>query len=71
MCPLGKERSQKEKPASVPTQRAVRRSLNPPLLQTVCDILMIDFVCLGYSLPPGCELQRRRAEGHRTAGIRS
>jgi hypothetical protein len=68
-CPLGKERSQGEKPASVPSQRAVRERLAPPMLQTVCDILMVDFVCLGYSLPPGCELQRGARRGWFLGGL--
>ena len=28
----------------------------PALIQSLCNVYMQDFVCLGYPLPTGCEL---------------
>ena len=33
----------------------------PALLQSICNVYMQDFVCLGYELPAGCELLPRAA----------
>ena len=51
---------QAEKPKSVPSQLSIRRlvAAEPALLQAICDLLMVDFVCLGYPLPASCVLQR-------------
>ena len=42
------------------TLRALLRD-EPGLLQSICNIYMQDFICLGYELPPGCELLPTRA----------
>jgi len=59
VCPLGRERIEGDKPRAVPTKRQLRQLVdeNPRLLQAICDILIQDYVCLGYELPNGCELQ--------------
>ena len=57
-CPLRRERSAEEKPAAVPRAGSLRSLLVnvPGLLQSVCNIYMQDYICLGYPLPSGCEL---------------
>ena len=57
-CPLTTERSATEKAIAVPRAPSLRALLaeEPALLQSVCNIYMQDFVCLGYPLPDGCEL---------------
>ncbi len=62
-CPLRVERSASDKPRAVPSRSALWRLLEeePSLLQSVCNVYMQDFICLGYPLPRGCELQPPRA----------
>ena len=60
-CPLRSERVASQKPAAVPTGGLVRRLLasQPALLQSVCNIYIQDFLCLGYPLPEGCDVAPR------------
>ena len=43
---------------AVPAATALRALLleAPSLLQSVCNVYMQDYLCLGYPLPPGCEV---------------
>ena len=61
-CPLKVERVAAGKPKAVPTAAALASLLRdePGLLQRVCNVYMIDFVCLGYPLPEGCEMLPRK-----------
>jgi hypothetical protein len=67
LCPLGRERAQAAKPPQVPSQRELRAVLTADgaLMQAVCDLLMTDFLCLGYPLPQGCAVggTRRGRQG--------
>ena len=58
VCPLRAERVAAQKPRGVPSAAVLRTLLerDPALMQTVCNIYMQDFVCLGYPLPSACEL---------------
>jgi len=57
-CPLKTERSASQKPRAVPTASVLNVLLveEPALLQSLCNVYMQDFVCLGYPLPTGCDL---------------
>ena len=59
LCPLREERVAAQKPRGVPSAAALRALLeqDPALMQTVCNIYMQDFVCLGYPLPAACKLE--------------
>ena len=48
-----------EKPRGAPAPKALRAVLNaaPELLQAVCNVFMQDFLCLGYPLPEGCDVE--------------
>ena len=63
VCPLKAERVAAQKPRGVPSAAALRTLLehDPALMQTVCNIYMQDFVCLGYPLPAACKLLPPRA----------
>ena len=58
VCPLRAERVAAQKPRGVPSAAVLRTLLerDPALMQTVCNIYVQDFVCLGYPLPSACEL---------------
>ena len=62
-CPLKSERVAAQKPRAVPASPRVRQMLEaePGLLQAVCNVYVQDFVCLGYPLPPACQLVPPRA----------
>ena len=62
-CPLKTERAASQKPRAVPHAVSIGLLLRdePGLLQSVCNVYMQDFVCLGYPLPKGCELLPRAA----------
>ena len=62
-CPLTTERSAADKPRAVPHASTLLALLRdePGLLQSVCNVYMQDFICLGYPLPKGCELLPPRA----------
>ena len=62
-CPLRTERVASEKPRAVPASYALRSLLRdePELLQSVCNVYMQDYICLGYPLPEGCRLLPSRA----------
>ena len=58
VCPLRAERVAAQKPRGVPSAAVLRTLLerDPALMQTVCNIYMQDFVCLGYPQPSACKL---------------
>ena len=62
-CPLHTERSASEKPPAVPRPPVLLELLaeDAALLQSVCNIYMQDFICLGYPLPKGCKLLPAKA----------
>jgi hypothetical protein len=62
-CPLKTERAAATKPRAVPTATLLLSLLRdePELLQSLCNVYIQDFVCLGYALPDGCELLPPRA----------
>ena len=62
-CPLKTERRSSDKPKAVPAAGRLRELFadEPDLLQSVCNVYMQDFICLGYELPKACELLPRRA----------
>mgnify|MGYP007078132088 CR=1 FL=1 len=64
-CPLRSERVAADKSRGVPSREAIRRILygEPNLLQSVCNVYMQDFLCLGYPLPPGCVVTPKRPSG--------
>ena len=71
-CPLKTERAARDKPLTVPHASILRQLLHAErsLLQSVCNIYMQDFLCLGYELPSGCEwLPRSAAISPSTMGI--
>ena len=56
----------------VPPASALRELLRdePELMQSLCNVYIQDFLCLGYPLPEGCELlPRHAARAPSTAGI--
>ena len=71
-CPLKTERAARDKPRAVPRASILRDLLrmDRALLQSVCNVFMQDFICLGYELPEGCELlPRAAARAPTTMGI--
>ncbi|KAL1518487.1 hypothetical protein AB1Y20_002778 [Prymnesium parvum] len=57
-CPLQKKRVASQKPRGVPGRGLILRLLaqDSALLQSVCNIYMQDYLCLGYALPEGCQV---------------
>ena len=58
-CPLKQERAAAEKPRGAPAPNALRAVLAaaPELMQSICNVFIQDFLCLGYPLPDGCAVE--------------
>ena len=57
--PLKQERAAAEKPRGAPAPNALRAVLAaaPELMQSICNVFIQDFLCLGYPLPDGCAVE--------------
>ena len=53
------ERPAAEKPRGAPAPNALRAILAaaPELMQSICNVFIQDFLCLGYPLPDGCAVE--------------